>query len=171
MKTADLPCNPSLDMFEIHITGDESIMEVGPQLGMKTIAIDLLKPNKELLRTEYMTSDVKKLSNFALCKSHVFWVVEQFESFGVKIHRVKIECPFYDHYLHSGRYIESHFPTTDIVYPISRNQKKTTISATAREYDQTQFTAFAKKWVDVTVEICLYDSNVEGDKDWFDLWA
>ena len=53
--------------FEIHITGESSIIGVLSILGVKTIVVDLLKPDGELLRTEYMSSYVRDYSDFDSC--------------------------------------------------------------------------------------------------------
>ena len=45
-----------METFEIHITGTSDINEQLDKLAIKNIVIDLLTPNKEVLRTEYMSS-------------------------------------------------------------------------------------------------------------------
>lgn len=160
--------NSNLELFEIHITGSPQIVEAIP---IKTIIIDLLRPDKSVLRTEYMTSAVARFENYEGCKAHVDELVGFLKEKDVDIYRVKIECPYYAHYERQSCYIESHFPTEQADYPISRNQRKTSILGTDRTYIQTEYDAFRKKWEGQDIELCLYDTNVFEDKDWFDLWT
>lgn len=46
--------------FEVHITGDYTINSKLDALNVKNIVVDLLKPDKTILRTEYMSSFVVK---------------------------------------------------------------------------------------------------------------
>ena len=50
-----------MEIFEIHITGDESIIQASARLGVRSIVIDLLHPDQTHYRTEYMTSNIRKL--------------------------------------------------------------------------------------------------------------
>lgn len=166
-------------MFEIHITGDEKIIEAAKSLDIKTIVIDLVKPDRSYFRTEYMTSHAQAFDNYEECKAWVDDVVNQLTAAGVKIVRVKIEAPFYKHYIDQSIYFEVHYDARNNDYPMSRNQGKETFLCTAREYDRTKYESLWQKhggifllkppagWV---MELCLYDSNVEEDKDWFALY-
>ena len=42
--------------------------------------------------------------------------------------------------------------------------------ATARTYEKTHYEAFKKEWENEDVEMCLVDTFVNEDKDWFDLY-
>lgn len=159
------------EVFEIHITGDESILQAAPQLGLKTISIDLLKPDFSVLRAEHMTSCIQHHFDYDSCLKSVLNSVELLKSQGVKVQRVKIECPFYEHYKDQACYIESHFNTEQNYYPISRNRKKSTLLGTVRTYDKDEFDPFFSEWKHVTVELCLYDDFVEEDSDWLGLWS
>jgi hypothetical protein len=158
-----------MEVFEIHITGDKFILDAAKPI--KTISVDLLKPDGSLLRTEYMTSHVSRHTSYDMCKAYVDDIVDAMKAKGVQIVRVKIECPYYEHYKDQSLYIESHFDGRGSSgYPLSRNQRKLEIMATDREYDKEDYESFRIVWLDETVELCLYDTFVEEDKDWFDLY-
>lgn len=159
-----------MEIFEIHITGSPSINEEFDRLGIKNIVIDLLKPNKEVLRTEYMCSMVSKHKNLNECLHHVQSILDQLTS---KVIRVKVESPYYEHYKDQALYLESHFPPMypDLpLYPISRNTKSGKLLATDRVYDKKAYRDFVEKWKHVELEMCLVDSFVDEDKDWFELY-
>lgn len=163
-----------METFEIHITGNQAILDVD---WIKTIAIDLLKPDGSLLRSEYMTSAVMKFENYQKCLEEVNKIVERLKLI-TNIVRVKIECPFYAHYEKQSLYIESHFDVkTPTQYPTSKNQKKTKLLGTERVYNdpandqmQSLYLHFRLKWREAVNELCLYDSYVDEDSDWFSLW-
>ena len=161
-----------MEVFEIHITGDESIHSVAGKYNHKTIAIDLLRPNLTCLRVEHMTSLIFKYQNenaYEECKKTVDEIVGLYKKDGVQISRVKIECPYIDHchYKDQSMYIESHFKTEDNHYPVSRNQKKTTLLATDREYDLDKYQEFVELHHGRELELCLHDTNPTEDiEDW-----
>jgi len=165
-----------MEVFEIHITGDESIHRLAKKYDHKTIAIDLLRPDRSCIRTEHMTSLILKypFQQFAYseCKKLVDHIVCCYEADGLKIFRVKIESPFYGHYVEQSLYMESHFESESTYYPISRNQKKTVFLATDREYDQVSYLDFKKKHENKEeLELCLYDTNPREDvEDWLELF-
>jgi hypothetical protein len=108
-----------IETFEIHITGDKSILKVAKPL--KTIEVNLLKPDGELLRTEYMTSHLQHIaSGFEGCKRYVDDIVEYLHNEGVNIVRVKIESPYYENYVNQSFYIESHFESDYFKLPTSK---------------------------------------------------
>lgn len=158
---------PCMEIFEVHITGDESIVTVAP---VKTIAVDLLLPDQSHLRTEYMTSQVYKFPSYQECKQHVDLLVSQLIALGVQIKRVKIESPIYDHYIKDSLYIESHFPATDWDYPVSRNLRKTAKLATDRDYNQDKYKEFQEKHAGRELELCLYDKSLQEDLDWLSVY-
>lgn len=169
-----------MEIFEIHITGDEKIIETAKELGIKTIVIELVKHDRSYLRTEHMTSHVYRCNNYDECKAWVDNLVNQLVAKGVQIARVKIECPFYPKYKDQSIYFEVHYDAVNQFhwrYPLSRNQGKTVYLCTAREYDKAKYHDLADKHCGLCVnqagmvmELCLYDTNVEEDKDWFDLY-
>lgn len=155
---------------EIHITGDRSIFYYAQSCGWKTISIDLLTPSKKVLRTEYMTSEIRKYPNLLHCLHDIFSLQMDLKRYSVPVSRVKVECPPYPHLIKHSLYMEAHFPTKDNNYPISRNTNKTTILATDREYDKDLYDDFRIKHADHELELCIFDTNIKEDKDWFDLW-
>lgn len=160
-----------METFEIHITGSKDINEQLDRLGIKNIIIDLLKPNYKVLRTEFMSSFISKHTNFEECKAYVDSIVAKLTC---EIIRVKIESPFYRHYIDKSLYIECHFepkPNTATNHPISRNTRSGKLLATDRDYDKSRYDLFRiVNYLNGEIELCLYDTFVEEDKDWFDLY-
>ncbi len=150
--------------FEIHITGEESILKELDTLGIKNITIELLTPTEEVMRTEYMSSFIHYANDYDECICYVNALLLNLKS---RIIRVKVESPPYDEYLGQAMYAESHFEPIDTLYPISRNVRSGKLMATAREYVPKNFKDFITKWSGCEVEICLFDSYVEEDYDWF----
>lgn len=158
-----------MESFEIHITGSDTINAELDTLGIKNIVIELLTPDKKVLRTEYMSSFVSKHNNLADCQVYVNTILAVLKS---NIIRVKIESPYYEHYKEQSLYLESHFkPFNDLnLYPVSRNAKSNKELATDRIYDKKAYRDFVEKWRHEDVEMCLVDTFVDEDKDWFDLY-
>ncbi len=156
-----------MEVFEVHITGDESILTNSKMLGLKTIEVDLLGPDFTYIRTEAMTSHIHKAESYAKCKEWVDDMVARLMAAGTVIHRVKIETPIYDHYIDQSLYIESHFEDDSGQYPISKNRRKTTFLATDRSYKQNEYDAFRKTHQGRDLELCLFDSDAKEDADWF----
>lgn len=167
-----------LQVFEIHITGDKKIIEAAKSLNVNTIVIDLVKPDRSYFRTEYMTSHTYRCKDYDECKQWVDGIVSKLKDAGVNIIRVKIECPRYPQYADQSLYFEIHFQAKDNCrLPMSRNHGKDYFLCTDREYDKKSYGALAIKYCCMwrapphfTTEYCLYDTNVEEDKDWFDLY-
>ncbi len=160
-----------MDPFEIHITSKgPEIHGLCELLGLKTIEIDLLRPDGSVLRTEHMTSEVFKCEDFgAACSTMTFWCYT-LEKLGVEIIRTKIETPPFDKYLDRAIYMESHFKDDSYKYPTSRSKHSNKLLATDRNYDLRQYGEFIKKHVTHETELCLHDSWVDEDLDWFELW-
>ncbi len=156
-----------MESFEIHITGSPNIIDVAKKMNVKTIAVDLLNPNHEVIRTEFMTSFIEKKKSYEECKKFVDQLVLNLQK-EVEILRVKIESPYYPHYKDQSLYMESHFENENDKFPISRNVRKTLLLATDREYNKEQYDAFIKKYDGKDIELCLFDSFIDEDKDWFD---
>ncbi len=156
-----------MKIFEIHITGQPSIIKELDSLGIKSIIVELLWPDHSLLRTEYMSSFVEKFHTYEDCKVYVDALVLRLKS---PIIRVKIESPYYEDYAQQSLYMESHFTPFNNVYPISRNKKSGKLMATDRTYIKSDYAWFLKKWKNEDVELCLFDSFVQEDRDWFNLY-
>ncbi len=156
-----------METFEIHITGSYGINAELDKLGIKNIIIDLLKPNKEVLRTEYMSSYIIKAENFAKCWLEVLDVLCKLKS---RLIRIKIESPYYSYYLDQSLYLESHFKPFNTFYPISRNVRSNKELATDRTYNHAEYQAFIEKWKGEDIEMCLLDTWVDEDADWFKIY-
>jgi hypothetical protein len=177
---------PKLIPFEIHITADESIHKTAKPLGLKTIAVDLLTPILSIMRTEHMTSHVQQFENEIDCGRFVIQTAKKLEDAGSKLIRIKIECPYIESMVEKSIYLESHWHTpqptgfplsTNITerpkYPLSRSQHKpNVILATARTYDKAEYEGFREQnWGSrQVVELALYDTFIEEDFDWFQLY-
>jgi hypothetical protein len=160
-----------MEVFEVHITGDKSILTNAPLLSLRTIAVALLTPNETIHRIEYMTSDVLKYKNFEECKKAVLHFAQSLKKFDTEILRVKIESPYYPHYADNSLYIESHFNSVDNKFPLSQNLLKNFKLATHREYRKDRYEDFIDKYNGEVVELCLYDTFVDEDLDWFSLYS
>ncbi len=158
-----------MEYFEIHITGDESIIEKAKSLNLKTITINLLNPDKSVLRTEYMTSIRVKFDNYEICRNYVKDISNELRNMGVNIIREKIETPYYEHYKNQSLYMESHFVNDEMKLPTSRNVRKKDLLATDRTYNLNEYDNFKKQYSKegVELELCLFDTFVEEDLDWF----
>ena len=172
--------------FEIHITGDDSIKLACQELGFKTISIDLLRPDLSVIRVEHMVSHVIGIdlgsgsgqwaldTKAKLAIDFVMLLSEKLEAMGVNVVRTKVECPGYANLQHMAKYAECHFEFTgaELSAPLARNQSKTKILATSRENN----VAYIGRFLDYyrlaipgcETELCLYDTNVLEDSDWFD---
>ena len=156
-----------METFEIHITGSSDINLQLDRLGIKNIIIDLLKPNKRILRTEYMSSFISKHKDLADCQRMVNSILA---NLSCEIIRVKIESPYYEHYKKKSLYLESHFAPVNDLYPISQNNRTGKLLATDRTYKKKDYKAFIDKWKGEDVEMCLIDTFVAEDEDWFKLY-
>lgn len=160
--------------FEIHMTGDENIHEMAKKYGHKTIAVELLDPNMSVMRTEHMTSIRKKYDSYIQCVNEVGEWVDYYEPI-----RTKIECPPIDIFVKQAIYIESHYVYDPNIcrgtqlFPISRNAKSGKMLETDREYNKDRWLEFYlaySKFPETEIELCLYDNNIEEDKDWMQLY-
>lgn len=158
-----------MEVFEVHITGDSRIHEAAKKYDLKSIEVELLRPDGSVLRNEHMTSHVFKFPNYEECIQHVLDIRDELKRW-CAVWRVKVECPVYDHYLDRSLYLESHFDTKNNLFPISRNVKKEKWMGTDRTYDHTQYDGFRRRWHGEVLELALYDSHLQEDWDWLDLW-
>jgi hypothetical protein len=153
--------------YEIHITGEEKINEYLTKEGIKNIEVELLTPSGEVIRTEYMSSFVENFNFLEDCYERVLNLTNAIKKEGIDIIRIKIETPFYQEYVSKALYIESHFKPFDKQYPISRNKRSGKLMGTDRVYDKSKFADFMLKWANNDVELCICDSYLEEDFDWF----
>ena len=156
--------------FEIHITGEKGINQELNEMNIKNIIVDLLYPTRDFFRREYMSSFIMRFESYQECLS---WVKDLEANIKSPIIRVKIESPYYSEYGDISLYMESHFtPREDQVkYPLSKNYKSGKLMGTDREYMKVNYQKFREKWGHEDIELCLYDTLIEEDKDWFNLYA
>lgn len=166
-------------IFEIHITGSLNIHNVCKTLGVKTIAVELLKPDGSILYIEDMTSFIFKGSEVDMYE-RVLSLVGDLSRNRVVIDRIKVETPYvgYEHLIPKSKYMETHFKCGErivedelFILPTSRNIEKTSYLATDRVYDSSKYQDFYEKYKDNELELCIFDSNVNQDKEWFDLYT
>jgi hypothetical protein len=158
-----------MEIFEIHITGEKGINKEFDKLGIKNIEVELLTPESKVLRTEYMSSFISKHEHYEECKRMVDNLLMKLRS---RVIRVKIESPYYPQYEDMSLYMESHFKPKSNLFPISRNAKSGKLMATSRTYDKYEYDNFMEVFGsnDEEVELCLFDTFVDEDKDWFELY-
>jgi len=156
--------------FEIHITGTQNINQELDVMGIKNIIVDLLYPTRDFFRREYMSSFIMKFESYQECLT---WVKDLESKIESPIIRVKIESPYYSEYVDNSLYMESHFNPYDnqIKYPISQNSKSGRFMGTDREYDKEKYQEFKEKWGHEDIELCLYDTFISEDQDWFSLYT
>lgn len=156
--------------FEIHITGKNGeIIDELNNFGIKNITIELLRKNGSVLRTEYMSSFIIQEMDFVDC---MYVVVNLLSKIKTNVLRVKIETPYYEEYVDKSLYMEAHFDSMVGLtkYPISRNVKSGKIMATDREYDKMKYSMFQKDMLGHDIELCIFDTFVDEDMDWFELY-
>jgi len=158
-----------METFEIHITGEPSIIQEFEHKGIKTLEVNLLNPELKIVGKEYMCSHIVKATNYQECKTYVANLVNTIKS---KIFRIKIECPYMDKYFLDAIYAEVHFPTkedTDNIYPFVWNVKSEKYISTCREYETHKFFELKRKFENIEkaeFELCLLDTNIDFDKHW-----
>lgn len=159
-----------MENFEVHITGSPLVHTVAKRWGHKTIAIDLVGRDRNVMRAEHMTSIILQAEDLYECAKEVKAIADRYRAEGVDIYRVKIESPPYPHYVPIALYAEAHYKTEDCILPISRSQHKSYYICTDRLY---QFYSDFEEWKDWhcskqhEVELCLMDTFPQEDADWF----
>ena len=157
-----------MELFEVHITtADDSIHDFClKNNGIKTIAVQLLRPDKSVLRTEHMTSQTYRFESYDNCLKEVLRITEEIKK-ECPVIRVKIESVYYAHYSKQSLYIETHFDSTEMKFPTSKNKNKSNLLATDRTKNKDQYYFFMKKYLANEIELCLYDTFEDEDLDWF----
>ncbi len=156
------------ETFEIHITGDDKIHEAAGEWGLKTIQVELFRPDGTSLRIEHMTSIVKKFDFYEAALRWTINAVGRLKE-NCEITRVKIESPPYPHYLFLAKYAEVHFKDNSFKYPTSKQPSKNYYLATER-VNMKFYDWLRSKWPNEQLEICLFDDNMAEDMDWLELW-
>lgn len=160
------------EVFEVHITSTSPhIHHLCKANGIKSIEVELLTPQGDVLRTEHMTSHIFKCKNLTegiMCVSGLIGMLSPLE-----IIRVKVECPPYPKYRHHAIYAETHFKDDTFSFATSRNKRSGKLLATDRTTDRQSFDTFLQSNMAMghEVELCLLDTFVDEDKDWLSLWG
>jgi hypothetical protein len=161
-------------IFEIHITGDESIHSVAAKRQHKTITLQLVRPNYSLIRLDHMTSIIMPATDLSSALAQLKEIEKYYIDNGVDIKRVKMECPLttaYKDYVRDAVYAECHFEASNSNLPTSRNVKKNTFSATDRCYNHSLFLEFYFEYLGLDIELCVLDTNDKWDVDWTTYWG
>jgi hypothetical protein len=100
------------------------------------------------------------------------------------ISRVKVECAPVEHLFNVSHYLEVHFEThIDLNQegsmishfshlPLSVNKISNKYIRTDREYDKRLYNKFIEKYQSFgDIELCIFDTNVNGDKKWFEAYS
>jgi len=168
----------NMKLFEIHITGkDDSILKEFENLKLKTLSINLLDSNHNIVGNEYMCCVQEKFKTYKECKDYVGDLLLKLKS---EIVRVKIESAYYKEHVDIAIYAETHFiPNLKILLPVAKfptvyNIKSKKYVSTIRTYDKTHFKelrARSKKYLtNGEFELCLYDSNTNFDNYWLSFY-
>lgn len=160
-----------MEIFEIHITGrNNEIIKEFEKLKIKTLQIQLLDKNNNIVGFENMCSLVKKFKNYEECLNYVQRLLIRLDS---SILRVKIETPYAEKYVEQSVYCEVHFPTKSNQYPTVRNVNSEKLVSTEREYDKDKYLKLKRKYESVEkseFELCLHDSNTGFDDYWLSFY-
>ncbi len=164
---------------EIHITGDEKLLDYCQRFNIKCLTIENLGPGSQVLSREYITSINKKFEFIMDARYYLVGVCRDMELYGIKVARVKIETPFYPETSYANAiYLECHYSgfcvNHNFYHPQSRKiPDNQPYMKTARCYDKSKFEEFVTAWKGVAdIEACVFDSSpVLHDKKWFDAWV
>lgn len=124
-----------------------------------------------------MTSFAGEYNNLFECSVMVISLENTLRRAGINISRTKVECgiSLFEKYEDFVLYAESHFNMMGIAaaYPVSVNinhpEKRMGLDRIMKP-SETELYKFKDKWKYQTVELCLLDSNVGIDDEWFDSW-
>lgn len=164
---------------EIHITGDEKLLDYCQRFNIKCLTIENLGPGSQVLSREYITSINKKFEEAQDAYWYMIGLCEDMKRKAVKTIRGKIETPFYPETSYTDAiYLECHYSgfcvNHSFYHPQSRKIPDTQpYMKTVRCYDKSKFEEFVTVWKGVAeIEACVFDSSpILHDKKWFDAWV
>jgi len=160
-----------MKLFEIHITGkDETILKEFEYLGLKTLSINLLDINHNIVGNEYMCCVQKKFKTYNECQDYVGNLLLKLKS---EIVRVKIESAYYKEYVDKAIYAETHYVLNKrSLQPTVYNIKSKKYVSTIRTYNKLEFKNLINisKKLNGEFELCLYDSNPNFDDYWLSFY-
>lgn len=154
--------------FEIHITGSKNILK--HLAADNQLTVEMLDRSGEVFDTDYMSA-IDFRGSYIDMLTFVANLINYLTFRDVDIYRVKVETQPSPELFQTALYIERHFEmekADDYVYPVSLLANKNKYVGTSRTYNRSEFAEFANRY-DKT-ELCIIDSNVNHDKDWFDIW-
>ena len=158
------------EVFEIHITGEPEIIKWLERRNYPYLAIKMLDRDLQTVSLDCMSAIKLEVPDLFTAQS---WVIErlcELNSEDINVYRVKIEAPPLDKYLKKCLYIERHWKTSlkNVEFPLSYVVNKTKYVATERCYDKKLFKQFSEQYE--KTEVCLIDTNINHDKNWFKIW-
>jgi hypothetical protein len=156
-----------MEAYQICITGSENIIEALKSVQQKGISINLVTPEMKSIRTEYISSIISNFETYGECKLWTDSFIDNLSSMDVDIIRVKINAQYKKSDEDKSLYLEVCFPPRNEDLPMLYNSDLALMFAVDRVYDKSIYDYFTKKYADYDMEMCLYDSFVENDYDWF----
>lgn len=153
-------------LYEFHITAYESSIRELSKYDIPFIGIEALAMSGIAVQWDWMTS----YSNFFPSKesaiNYIGVLLEKIKN--TPIYRVKVETPYEsDLNFEEFRYIETHLNSVDNNLPKSKNIITNEIISTDRTYNFKEFKSFAERYRTSKVELCVMDTNVYHDHNWF----
>lgn len=165
-----------MEIFEFHIYINDKVADkffhVCNTFDIKKLEIMSLDKDNNGIKVEYMTSFVRKLKNYREAFLLVNAMDEYLGKLGCLSYRKKIESPYYEHYVNLSLYLETHFESSNFELPTSKNVLKNKLIATDRELNKDRYSDFLSLHQSLgrEIEMCLYDTNMTSDKEWFDAY-
>lgn len=180
-KTRELEIELGLyENFEIHITGSPNIIKYFKDYNIPYLEIDMLDKDLKSIQKDYMCAIKYKAKNFEIAEGYARMIahcaVNHFDN-NIEIYRIKIETEPLEKYFDKALYIERHweidmeiwkFQADCMVYPLSYIENKYKLVLTERNYNKNEFKEFTDIYA--KTELCLLDTNINHDKQWFDSW-
>lgn len=165
-----------MELFEFHITiaplSVQNFISICDVFDIKRIEIESLDGNGNGIKIEHMTSFTRKLENYYQAFKLITEMDYYLQRLGCTIYRSKIESPYYEHYKEKSLYLETHFTSNLYDLPTSRSVKKDKLIATDREMNKDNYLDFIALHEPLgrEIEMCLYDTNIILDKQWFEAY-
>lgn len=154
-----------MKIFEIHITGDENIHKLKD---IKTITVEDLSPNGDIININHMTSHVIKKDSIIKAINIACDLATDISKFS-QLKRLKVESPYYPEFYYLSLYLESHINRDIFKLPTSRNKNK--LMATDRIYRKDEYKKFREVHSEDEIEMCLIDNGIDQDQKWMSLYA
>jgi hypothetical protein len=153
-------------LYEFHITAYESSIQELSKNDIPIIGIEALAPSGYAVQLDWMTSYTDFFYSQESAINYIGVLLKKINF--TPIYRVKVETP-YDNSLimEEFKYIETHLNSLDNNLPKSRNIITNKIISTDRTYNFKEFHSFAERYNTSKVELCVMDTNIYHDHNWF----